>query len=96
MKVWVRLERRRQMVEVYLIALAGASCSGKYVIYHLLSAKTNVIVVKTGKTTIAKHLQIILGSNAKILHQDDFAPAAELIPMHPEYGVQDWDDPVGA
>ncbi|KDQ49362.1 hypothetical protein JAAARDRAFT_42925 [Jaapia argillacea MUCL 33604] len=65
------------------------------------SLKTRVIVVGiggatcSGKTTLAKHLRRIL-PNSIIIHQDDFAPPQELIPMHPVYNVQDWDDPVGA
>ncbi|KAL8293158.1 hypothetical protein RQP46_000852 [Phenoliferia psychrophenolica] len=48
-----------------------------------------------GKTTLAKHLrQIIPGS--VILHQDDFAPPSELVPMHPTLNLQDWDDAPGA
>ncbi|EKM54169.1 uncharacterized protein PHACADRAFT_185131 [Phanerochaete carnosa HHB-10118-sp] len=49
----------------------------------------------SGKTTLAKHLRNILPRGV-ILHQDDFAPPQELIPIHPEYGVQDWDAPEGA
>ncbi|KAH7339636.1 P-loop containing nucleoside triphosphate hydrolase protein [Rhizoctonia solani] len=45
----------------------------------------------SGKTTLAKHLQVIL-PNSFIIHQDDFAPPWEQIPMHPVYNVQDWDD----
>ncbi|KAL5528057.1 NRK1 [Sanghuangporus sanghuang] len=49
----------------------------------------------SGKTTLAKHLRRCL-PNSIIIHQDDFAPPQELIPIHPVYGVQDWDDPPGA
>ncbi|KAI0344536.1 P-loop containing nucleoside triphosphate hydrolase protein [Trametopsis cervina] len=49
----------------------------------------------SGKTTLAKHLRAILPGSV-IVHQDDFAPPQELIPMHPVYNVQDWDDPEGA
>lgn len=49
----------------------------------------------SGKTTLAKHLRAIL-PNCFIIHQDDFAPPQELIPMHPVYQVQDWDDAPGA
>ncbi|KAI0093463.1 P-loop containing nucleoside triphosphate hydrolase protein [Irpex rosettiformis] len=49
----------------------------------------------SGKTTLAKHLRSILPGSV-ILHQDDFAPPQELIPVHPVYNVQDWDDPEGA
>ncbi|KAI0693017.1 P-loop containing nucleoside triphosphate hydrolase protein [Cytidiella melzeri] len=65
------------------------------------SSKLRVIIVGiggatcSGKTTLAKHLRTILPSSV-ILHQDDFAPPQELIPMHPVYNVQDWDDPEGA
>jgi len=48
----------------------------------------------SGKTTLAKHLRKILPGNT-IIHQDDFAPPQELVPMHPVYGVQDWDSPAG-
>lgn len=70
-----------QMPRVYLIAVGGASCSGK--------------------TTLAKHLRSILSptdspTSARILHQDDFAPPADLIPLHPIHGVQDWDSVEGA
>ncbi|GJF00105.1 nicotinamide riboside kinase [Phanerochaete sordida] len=49
----------------------------------------------SGKTTLAKHLRNIV-PHSVILHQDDFAPPQELIPVHPEHGVQDWDAPEGA
>ncbi|KAF9219557.1 P-loop containing nucleoside triphosphate hydrolase protein [Gyrodon lividus] len=49
----------------------------------------------SGKTTLAKHLREIL-PNSVIIHQDDFAPPQELIPVHPVYKVQDWDAPQGA
>ncbi|KAJ3522486.1 hypothetical protein NM688_g8868 [Phlebia brevispora] len=49
----------------------------------------------SGKTTLAKHLRNILPGSV-ILHQDDFAPPQELIPIHPEYNVQDWDSAEGA
>ncbi|KZT32317.1 P-loop containing nucleoside triphosphate hydrolase protein [Sistotremastrum suecicum HHB10207 ss-3] len=49
----------------------------------------------SGKTTLAKHLRSCL-PNSFIIHQDDFAPPQELIPYHPVYNVQDWDDPTGA
>ncbi|KAI0812274.1 P-loop containing nucleoside triphosphate hydrolase protein [Irpex lacteus] len=45
----------------------------------------------SGKTTLAKHLRSILPGSV-ILHQDP----QELIPQHPVYDVQDWDDPEGA
>lgn len=63
--------------------------------------KTRVIFVGiggatcSGKTTLAKHLRNILPGSV-IVHQDDFAPPQELIPMHPEYNVQDWDSAEGA
>ena len=64
------------------------------------------------KTTLAKHLQRILGS-CLLLHQDDYAPVshplkhdnltcvrmqqqADKIPIHPTLQIQDWDDPEGA
>lgn len=49
----------------------------------------------SGKTTLAKHLRSILPTSF-IIHQDDFAPAQHLIPVHPVHGVQDWDAPAGA
>ncbi|CUA66811.1 Nicotinamide riboside kinase [Rhizoctonia solani] len=49
----------------------------------------------SGKTTLAKYLRDIL-PNSFIIHQDDFAPPQDQIPMHPIYNVQDWDDPPGA
>ncbi|GBE81478.1 Nicotinamide riboside kinase [Sparassis crispa] len=49
----------------------------------------------SGKTTLAKHLCRILPGSV-ILHQDDFAPPQELVPIHPEYNVQDWDKAEGA
>lgn len=63
--------------------------------------KTRVILVGiggatcSGKTTLAKHLRRIL-PNSVIVHQDDFAPPQELVPVHPVYGVQDWDRAEGA
>jgi len=64
--------------------------------------RTKVILVGvggptcSGKTTLAKHLKNILPNVSVIIHQDDFAPPQELIPIHPLYDVQDWDDPEGA
>ncbi|GAA97287.1 uncharacterized protein L969DRAFT_14624 [Mixia osmundae IAM 14324] len=59
---------------VIMIALGGASCSGK--------------------TTLAKFLkQILPPERTFILHQDDLTPPAERLPIHPIYGVQDWDSP---
>jgi len=58
--------------------------------------KTSVILVGiggptcSGKTTLAKHLRQIWRDSV-IIHQDDFAPPAENIPVHPLHNVQDWD-----
>ncbi len=41
---------------------------------------------------LAKHLVRLL-PRAHLLHQDDFCPPEKDIPVHPEHGVQDWDDP---
>ncbi|KAI8452564.1 P-loop containing nucleoside triphosphate hydrolase protein [Phakopsora pachyrhizi] len=49
----------------------------------------------SGKTTLAKHLRKIL-PNSTILHQDDFAPSSDKIPIHPIHGLPDWDSPQGA
>ncbi|KAF8441777.1 P-loop containing nucleoside triphosphate hydrolase protein [Boletus edulis BED1] len=49
----------------------------------------------SGKTTLAKHFRDIL-PNSIIIHQDDFAPPEELIPIHPVHNVADWDAPQGA
>ncbi|KIJ50589.1 hypothetical protein M422DRAFT_159487 [Sphaerobolus stellatus SS14] len=53
----------------------------------------------SGKTTLAKHLKTCLYDSI-IIHQDVCCPLLlspqELIPLHPEYRVQDWDDAVGA
>jgi len=48
----------------------------------------------TGKTTLAKYLRGILPGST-LIHQDDFAPPQALIPIHPVYGIQDWDSPAG-
>ncbi|KAF8578663.1 P-loop containing nucleoside triphosphate hydrolase protein [Ramaria rubella] len=45
----------------------------------------------SGKTTLAKHLRQCL-HDSFIIHQDP----QELVPIHPEYNVQDWDDARGA
>ncbi|TCD66720.1 ribosylnicotinamide kinase [Steccherinum ochraceum] len=64
-------------------------------------SKLRVILVgiggasSSGKTTLAKHLRNIV-PGSMILHQDDFAPPQELIPIHPEHNVQDWDAAEGA
>ncbi|KAF7362119.1 Fumarate reductase [Mycena venus] len=66
-----------------------------------MSKKTRVILVGiggatcSGKTTLAKHLKRIL-PNSVIIHQDDFAPPQELVPVHPVHNVQDWDAAPGA
>lgn len=49
----------------------------------------------SGKTTLAKHLRSVLPGSF-IIHQDDFAPPEQLVPVHPTLNVQDWDDPEGA
>ncbi|KAF9512139.1 hypothetical protein BS47DRAFT_1330451 [Hydnum rufescens UP504] len=49
----------------------------------------------SGKTTLAKYLRRCL-PNSFIVHQDDFAPPQELVPWHPGFNVQDWDDAPGA
>ncbi|KIY71114.1 P-loop containing nucleoside triphosphate hydrolase protein [Cylindrobasidium torrendii FP15055 ss-10] len=49
----------------------------------------------SGKTTLAKHLKNIIPDSV-IIHQDDFAPPQELVPIHPVHNVQDWDAPQGA
>lgn len=49
----------------------------------------------TGKTTLAKALAKVI-PKARCCFQDDFAPPAEKVPMHPVHLVQDWDDPDGA
>lgn len=46
----------------------------------------------SGKTALTKHLARILPS-ALVVHQDDFCPPSEEIPVHPVHKVQDWDDP---
>lgn len=68
---------------------------------EMSSTQTKVVLIGvggatcSGKTTLAKHLRSTLPGSF-IIHQDDFAPAQELIPIHPIYGVQDWDDAPGA
>jgi len=70
---------------------------------HILPprAKTRVILIGiggatcSGKTTLAKHLRRILPDSV-IIHQDDFAPPQELVPIHPIHKVQDWDAAPGA
>lgn len=49
----------------------------------------------SGKTTLAKHLKNCL-PNTFLVHQDDFVPPAEQLPVDPEYGFQDWDSAPGA
>ncbi|EIN11147.1 P-loop containing nucleoside triphosphate hydrolase protein [Punctularia strigosozonata HHB-11173 SS5] len=49
----------------------------------------------SGKTTLAKHLRNCL-PNSFTVHQDDFVPPAEKLPIDPEYGFENWDDPEGA
>jgi len=59
------------------------------------SEKIRVILVGiggatcSGKTTLAKHLRNII-PDSFIIHQDDFAPPEETLPIHPTLG-QDWD-----
>ncbi|KAL1740697.1 hypothetical protein HDZ31DRAFT_46976 [Schizophyllum fasciatum] len=66
---------------VILVGVGGATCSGK--------------------TTLAKHLKRII-PNSVIIHQDvrisqlTRVQPQELVPIHPKYGVQDWDWPDGA
>ncbi|KAF9261949.1 P-loop containing nucleoside triphosphate hydrolase protein [Marasmius fiardii PR-910] len=45
----------------------------------------------SGKTTLAKHLRKCL-HNSFVIHQDDFVPPAETLPVDPEYGFANWDD----
>lgn len=44
----------------------------------------------SGKTTLAKHLRDCL-PDSFIIHQDDFVPPDDRLPVDPEYGFQDWD-----
>ncbi|EJT45826.1 hypothetical protein A1Q1_05739 [Trichosporon asahii var. asahii CBS 2479] len=56
--------------------------------------KNRVIMVGvgcSGKSLLTTHLHRLAPSFA--VHQDDFAPAQEDIPIHPVHKVQDWDDP---
>jgi len=48
----------------------------------------------SGKTVLAKYLKGIL-PNSIIIHQDDFWPPIEMIPIHPVYKVQDCDSAEG-
>ncbi|PPQ98383.1 hypothetical protein CVT24_004062 [Panaeolus cyanescens] len=69
--------------------------------HHESNDKVKVILVGvggatcSGKTTLAKHLNRLLPDSV-IIHQDDFAPPQELVPVHPVHQVQDWDAPAGA
>ncbi|KAH7912288.1 P-loop containing nucleoside triphosphate hydrolase protein [Hygrophoropsis aurantiaca] len=49
----------------------------------------------SGKTTLSKHLRRIL-PNSVIIHQDDFAPPEDKLPLHPVHNVRDWDAAPGA
>ncbi|KAJ3553154.1 hypothetical protein NM688_g3767 [Phlebia brevispora] len=49
----------------------------------------------SGKTTLTKHIKNCL-PNSFTIHQDDFAPPAEQLPVDPEYGFANWDDAEGA
>ncbi|KAG2007426.1 hypothetical protein CC2G_015122 [Coprinopsis cinerea AmutBmut pab1-1] len=49
----------------------------------------------SGKTTLAKHLRNCLPGSF-IVHQDDFVPPAEKLPVDPEFGFANWDDAPGA
>ncbi|CAL1708056.1 unnamed protein product [Somion occarium] len=68
-------------------------------IEHGLKLKVILVGVggatSSGKTNLAKHLRSILPGSV-IIHQDDFAPPLEQIPIHPIYNVQDWDSAEGA
>lgn len=46
----------------------------------------------SGKTTLSKKLLNVLPQSF-IIHQDDFAPPNEQIPVDPTHNVQNWDDP---
>ncbi|KII83305.1 hypothetical protein PLICRDRAFT_127395 [Plicaturopsis crispa FD-325 SS-3] len=61
---------------------------------------TNIVIVHSGatcsgKTTLAKLLHRVL-PNSVIIHQDDFAPPEEQIPLHPTHNIPDWDTPATA
>ncbi|KAF5361035.1 hypothetical protein D9756_005035 [Leucocoprinus leucothites] len=49
----------------------------------------------SGKTILAKHLRNSL-HNSLIIHQDDFVPPAEKLPVDEVYGFTNWDDAPGA
>ncbi|KAJ3552993.1 hypothetical protein NM688_g3856 [Phlebia brevispora] len=65
------------------------------------STSTRIITIgvggatSSGKTTLAKHLRNCL-PNSFTVHQDDFVPPAEQLPLDPEYGFANWDDAEGA
>jgi len=49
----------------------------------------------SGKTILAKHLRNCL-HNSFIIHQDDFVPPVEMLPVDPDFGFANWDDAPGA
>ncbi|TFK25568.1 P-loop containing nucleoside triphosphate hydrolase protein [Coprinopsis marcescibilis] len=65
------------------------------------TVRTRVILIGvggatcSGKTTLAKHLNRLLPDSV-IIHQDDFAPPMEEVPIHPVLNIQDWDSAPGA
>ncbi|PVF98087.1 P-loop containing nucleoside triphosphate hydrolase protein [Serendipita vermifera] len=49
----------------------------------------------SGKTTLAKHLHSLIDGSI-IIHQDEFGPSADKVPIHPIHNVPDWENPIGA
>ncbi|KAJ8502029.1 hypothetical protein ONZ45_g11922 [Pleurotus djamor] len=64
--------------------MAGGSDSVRVVVIGIGGATSS------GKTILSKHLRSCLPGSC-IIHQDDFVPPAELLPVDPEHGFQDWD-----
>ncbi|KAK4704380.1 hypothetical protein P7C70_g1829, partial [Phenoliferia sp. Uapishka_3] len=83
------------MSRVFLIGIAGATCSCQEDLINALDRAEAKRYDPTGKTTLSKNLQEILPGSL-VLHQDDLAPPDELFPIHPIYGWKDAESAPGA
>jgi len=87
---------------VVLVGVGGPTCSGKTTLSKVSNAPppstsrfdriAHQLITRLRKSQWLR--QII--PNSVILHQDDFAPAVEQVPIHPVHNVQDWDSKDGA
>lgn len=90
---------------VLTIGVGGATSSGKTTLakhlvdllspaLHLFNERHGEVPSSTSQAAPPSEAASV--SDVLIVHQDDFAPREEDLPMHPEMNVRDWDTPQGS